>query len=105
VVGRFLEHARILQFGPDDLLTGSADLMPRNLDGRVETLVPVNDAALRAELRGMLDVLLADTTTAWRLGPGGSWTRIRPAPGDEPFSSQDHFMAQARAAATDGTAG
>lgn len=106
VVGRFLEHARILQFGPDDLLTGSADLMPRNLDGRVETLVPINDAALRAHLREMLDVLLADTTNAWQLGPGGSWTRIAPAPGQEPFNSQEQFMAEARAAASaDGTTG
>ncbi len=101
IVGRFLEHARIMQFGPDDVLIGSADLMPRNLNGRVETLLPIRDPALRAELREILDILLADNTMAWRLGPGGSWSRIRPRQGEQTCNSQDQLMVRARGASAD----
>ena len=96
IVGRFLEHARILQFGTDTVFIGSADLMPRNLDRRVETLVPIEDPTLRAALCGILDTLLADNTMAWRLGPGGSWSRLRPRPYEPECSAQEQFMEQAR---------
>ena len=80
VVGRFLEHSRIYSFHRGDDSTyyiGSADLMPRNLDTRVELLVPIDKAELQAELEDTLDRCMADDTFAWVLGPDGSWTRLR----------------------------
>ena len=78
VVGRFLEHSRIYGFqrGDDrEYWIGSPDLMPRNLDTRVELLAPVRDEALRAELEDTLERNLADDTFSWELGPDGTWTR------------------------------
>jgi polyphosphate kinase len=78
VVGRFLEHSRIYAFWRGDerkYFIGSADLMPRNLDTRVELLAPVEDAELRLELDDTLERCLADDTNAWTLGPDGRWTR------------------------------
>jgi polyphosphate kinase len=79
VVGRFLEHSRIYSFhrGEDHVYyIGSADLMPRNLDTRVELLVPIENAELRAELDDTLERCLADDTFAWTLGTDASWTRL-----------------------------
>jgi polyphosphate kinase len=81
IVGRFLEHSRIYAFereGDCRMYIGSADLMPRNLDTRVELLAPVRDAALRAELTDTLDRSMADDTNAWELGEDGTWTRRTP---------------------------
>jgi polyphosphate kinase len=78
VVGRFLEHSRIYSFrrGEEHVYyIGSADLMPRNLDTRVELLAPVEDPELRAELEDTLERCLADDTFAWRLDSGAAWTR------------------------------
>ena len=78
VVGRFLEHARIYGFrrnGESTWLIGSADLMPRNLDNRVELLVPIEDESLVAEIVDTLERCFADDTFAWELNPDGSWTR------------------------------
>ena len=78
VVGRFLEHSRIYVFHRGDehvYYMGSADLMPRNLDTRVELLTPVEDEQLRAELDDTLERSLADDTFAWTLGSDGHWTR------------------------------
>jgi polyphosphate kinase len=78
VVGRFLEHSRIYGFHRGyerDYWIGSPDLMPRNLDTRVELLAPVTDPALRAELEDTLERNLVDDTFAWELGPDGDWTR------------------------------
>ncbi len=78
VVGRFLEHSRIYTFHRGEehsYFIGSADLMPRNLDTRVELLTPIDDPELRAELDDTLDRCLADDTFAWTLGPDGRWTR------------------------------
>jgi polyphosphate kinase len=80
VVGRFLEHSRVYCFQRGDehlCLIGSADLMPRNLDSRVELLVPVNDPGYRAEVEDVLERGLADDTFAWDLQPDGSWSRRR----------------------------
>ena len=80
VLGRFLEHSRIFSFQTGDGTTtwiGSADLMPRNLDSRIEVLVPVEDARLRAEIDAILTALLADTRYAWELDPQGEWHRAR----------------------------
>jgi polyphosphate kinase len=79
VVGRFLEHSRILSFerpGEDErIYIGSADLMPRNLYNRVELVVPVEDPRLRADLLDVLDRSLADNTNAWDLREDGAWER------------------------------
>jgi polyphosphate kinase len=79
VVGRFLEHSRIYSFHRGDehiYYIGSADLMPRNLDTRVELLVPVETPELQAELEDTLDRCLADDTFAWTLGEDATWTRL-----------------------------
>ncbi|HUA43596.1 MAG TPA: polyphosphate kinase 1 [Solirubrobacteraceae bacterium] len=78
VVGRFLEHSRIYSFHRGDehiYYIGSADLMPRNLDTRVELLAPVDDPELRAELQDTLERCLADDSFAWTLSPDSVWTR------------------------------
>jgi polyphosphate kinase len=98
VLGPFLEHSRILSFQAGDRVAtwiGSADLMPRNLDRRVEVLAPVEDARLRARIDGVLDALAADTRYAWELGPDGAWSRREPAPGEAAQSAQELLMAQA----------
>ncbi|CAA9237850.1 MAG: Polyphosphate kinase [uncultured Acidimicrobiales bacterium] len=79
VVGRYLEHSRILTFGERGrrrYLIGSADLMPRNLDRRVEAMTPVEDPDLQARLQEVLDVNLADDLLAWRLAEDGSWAKV-----------------------------
>ena len=78
VVGRFLEHSRIYGFRRGDetrYLIGSADLMPRNLDSRVELVVPIEAPELKAELEDTLERCLADDTFAWELGSDGHWSR------------------------------
>jgi polyphosphate kinase len=78
VVGRFLEHSRIYGFQRGDereYWIGSPDLMPRNLDTRVELLAPVHEKVLRAELEDTLERYLADDIFGWELGPDGNWTR------------------------------
>ena len=79
IVGRFLEHSRIFAFGPPEdrrFFIGSADLMPRNLDRRVEAVVPVDQPELQARLQEILDVNLADDSLAWRLSADGSWDTV-----------------------------
>jgi len=82
IVGRYLEHSRIFRFANGDgpgrphLLIGSPDLMPRNLDRRVEALVPVDEPDLQARLDEILDVNLADDSLAWELHADGAWTRV-----------------------------
>jgi len=103
VVGRFLEHSRVYAFERGDetiAFIGSADLMPRNLDTRVELLAPVLDEALRAEVLETLELCLADNVNAWELGADGAWQRRRPD--GEPRSAQRELMARhaARAAET-----
>jgi polyphosphate kinase len=95
VVGRFLEHSRIFSFERDGEATiyiGSADLMPRNLDTRVELLVPVRDEGLRGDLTDTLDRCFDDNTNAWELDTEGAYTR-RSAGNDEPRSVQRELMA------------
>jgi polyphosphate kinase len=81
IVGRFLEHSRIYAFRRGEetrVLMGSADLMPRNLESRVELVAPVEDAALKAELLDVLERSLADNSSSWELDADGCWTRRRP---------------------------
>jgi polyphosphate kinase len=78
IVGRFLEHSRVYRFGSGleaTYLFGSADLMPRNLNRRMEVLAPIRDPALRARVDEMLDVLAEDDTLAWELSSDGTWRR------------------------------
>jgi polyphosphate kinase len=78
IVGRFLEHSRIFSFqrgAEQTVYIGSADLMPRNLDTRVELLTPVCEPELRAELEDTLERCLSDDTFAWTLDRDGRWTR------------------------------
>jgi polyphosphate kinase len=84
IVGRFLEHSRVYAFRRGEqtrVLMGSADLMPRNLDSRVELVAPVEDPALRAELLDVLERCFADNANAWELDSEGAWTRLAPANG------------------------
>lgn len=85
VLGRFLEHSRVFEFDADGtrrVYMGSADLMPRNLDHRIEVVVPVEDASAVRHLTSAIDTLLADDATAWTLRPDGSWERLQPLDGD-----------------------
>ena len=94
IVGRFLEHSRIYAFERGDetrVLMGSADLMPRNLDNRVEVVTPVEDANLKGDLLDILDRCFADNTNAWELGEDGAWTRRTPD-GDERRRVQEELM-------------
>lgn len=93
IVGRFLEHSRIFAFeraGETRVYIGSADLMPRNLDTRVELVAPVDDPVLRDDLCDTLERCFADDTSAWELDAQGTWTRRTPGP--EPRSVQRELM-------------
>jgi polyphosphate kinase len=90
IVGRFLEHARIWMFANGrrrDYYIGSADLMPRNLDLRVEAVTPVTDPDLTGRLQEALDVMLADNQQAWELSEDGGWQRRPPADGERPVAT------------------
>jgi polyphosphate kinase len=79
IVGRYLEHSRIFRFGARDearFYIGSADMMQRNLDRRVEALVPVTDPALTARLNEILGVVMDDDTLAWTLDADGPWAKV-----------------------------
>jgi polyphosphate kinase len=98
VVGRFLEHSRVFAFEAGDTetyLVGSADLMPRNLDHRIEVVAPIEDARAREEVSTVLDSLLADNT-AWQLAPDGSWHRLAPDPGTPGRGTHQVLMRRAR---------
>jgi polyphosphate kinase len=78
ILGRFLEHSRIFLFdngGDPEVWIGSADMMHRNLDRRIEALLRVTDPGHRAELQGLLELGMADDTSSWHLGPDGVWIR------------------------------
>jgi polyphosphate kinase len=91
LVGRFLEHARIFAFSDGDdeqMYLGSADLMQRNLDRRVETAFPLREKHHREKVRRMLDLQLADNANGWELGPDGTFERLHPKDGEEQVDSQ-----------------
>jgi polyphosphate kinase len=94
IVGRFLEHSRVFAFergGEWNVLIGSSDLMPRNLDTRVELVVPVEDRVLREDLLDTLERSFADDSNSWDLHADGTWERNTPR-GPEPRSLQRELM-------------
>ena len=104
VVDRYLEHARIFRFhngGAPKLFISSADWMPRNLDRRIELMVPVEDPPGAEKLAQILETCLADTKQAWALRPDGSYERRQPDAKHPSLRSQEEFQrrAAARAAA------
>jgi polyphosphate kinase len=102
ILGRFLEHSRFFIFDAGakrTFLLGSADLMPRNLDHRIELLAPVEDGRAQQDLLRAFDVLLADNASAWEMSSEGRWMRLRPKKGDRGRQAQQVFMRSARARA------
>jgi polyphosphate kinase len=109
IVGRYLEHSRIFRFGNGSgpgrpvYFLGSADLMPRNLDRRVEAMLRVTYPRMRARLEEILTICLADDVLAWTLEPDGTWHKIETVEGIE---SQVRFqqlaIARAKVRAPDG---
>lgn len=99
VVGRFLEHSRIYRFengGEPEHYIGSADWMKRNLNGRVETVVPILDATLRKELDVILQVYHQDNCSAWDCSPDGVYVRRAPKEGEPRHAAQEIFVRLAR---------
>jgi len=95
IVGRFLEHSRIYRFengGNPEFYIGSADWMRRNFDSRMETVAPVADAAIQAELESILNVYESDNTSAWDMQPDGHYVRRRPTSGQPPLEAQERFI-------------
>ena len=102
ILGRFLEHSRIYAFGAvggdadGDVYIGSADLMHRNLDRRVELLVRVGDLGHQAELRGLIDMAMDDTTASWWLAPDGTWTRHHMDASGAPLNDIQEYLIRTR---------
>jgi polyphosphate kinase len=98
IIGRFLEHARIFYFanaGRPEFFLGSADWMSRNLDYRVEAIVPAEDVRLQEELKAILDIQLADNVKAWDLRADGTYHQRRPPAGEAARPSQEILMQRA----------
>ena len=102
VLGRFLEHSRFFIFERGDesrYYLGSADLLPRNLDHRIEVVAPLEARSAQAELDTIFDALLADNALAWELRSDGSWSRVEPPKGERRRAAQGQLMSRARSRA------
>jgi polyphosphate kinase len=100
VLGRFLEHSRLFILESNKkstYLLGSADLMPRNLDHRLEIVVPVEDSYAQQRLASVFDSLLADNSQAWQLQADGAWHRLKPAKDERPKPTHAALMRSVRA--------
>jgi polyphosphate kinase len=98
VIDRYLEHSRIYYFtngGAEELYLSSADLMPRNLERRVEIMFPVQEEKIRAELIGVLNAYFHDNCQARVLNTDGSWKRLSPSPDETPFRVQKDMLSRA----------
>ena len=98
IVGRFLEHARVYYFrngGKEEYFFGSADAMQRNLESRVEVLVPIEPQSLRRELRRLLDNQLADRRNAWEMQPDGSSVQLKPESSGEERGTHEQAISLA----------
>jgi polyphosphate kinase len=108
IVGRFLEHSRIFRFGApgrDDTeyVIGSADMMPRNLDRRVEAMLRVSDSRLRARLDEIIELNFADDLLAWSLEADGTWSKVPVVHGiDAQVALQELVLARTKARSVDG---
>jgi polyphosphate kinase len=101
VLGRFLEHSRVFIFQAGKKTSywiGSADLMPRNLDHRLEVVAPVEDVALQRRLSRTFDQLCGANANAWELGPDGRWERLRPRKDEAEEDAQEALMRRVRRA-------
>ncbi|MYS43549.1 RNA degradosome polyphosphate kinase, partial [Streptomyces sp. SID5998] len=99
ILGRFLEHSRVFAFGAGgepEVWIGSADMMHRNLDRRIEALVRVTDPGHRATLNRLLETGMSDTTASWHLGPDGEWTRHATDPDGQPLRNIQEMLIDAR---------
>ena len=97
IVGRFLEHSRIYRFENDGkpiFLIGSADWMKRNLESRMETIMPVTNGEIQAELEEILAVYERDNTFSWDMQADGNYLRRRPQANEEPLAAQQYFTRQ-----------
>jgi polyphosphate kinase len=100
LVDRFLEHSRVFHFhngGDEEIYLSSADLMPRNLDRRLEVMVPVRDAKNKSYLIHVLDTVFADNQRAWRLLPDGRYERVTAGTRERPCRAQERLLAEAAA--------
>jgi polyphosphate kinase len=98
IIDHYLEHSRIYYFangGAEEIYLSSADLMPRNLERRVELMFPAQDEKIRAALRDMLNAYFQDNCQARTLNSGGRWTRLNPPPGERPFRAQKDMLSRA----------
>ncbi|HUW41434.1 MAG TPA: polyphosphate kinase 1 [Rectinemataceae bacterium] len=94
VVGRYLEHSRIVYFrngGTEEIYLSSADWLPRNLERRIELMFPVLDDKLAARVHEILVAYFKDNSKAHRLNPDGTWKRVAPSADEKPFSAQAFF--------------
>lgn len=102
VIDRFLEHARVFHFhhgGDSEVYIASADWMTRNLEKRVELMIPIEETALKRRLIRMMEAFFQDNTQASRIQPDGTSKRLVRAKGQKAFRAQEHFYQQARKAA------
>lgn len=103
IVGRFLEHSRIYYFRHGakqaehgQFLIGSADWMPRNLNNRVETILPIKDKSIKKVLWDQFEVMLHDKKQAWELNPDGNYKLLEPDDEDKNLGTQDYMMKWAK---------